>query len=955
MKHVYTLAPELPFLDALAARLWRDAAGDAQRLSDTRLFLPTRRACRMLREAFLALTSNGAALLPCLQPLGDVDDDELLFADPEVEAGLPPALHPMRRRFLLARLIRQKDSAMPLDQAAQLADALGKFLDEAYYRRVSFSALPGLVQKRELAQHWQETVRFLSILTEHWPAVLAAEGAIDAADRRNRVLQAQAAIWRANPPAYPVMAAGSTGSMPATAELLDVIAGLPQGAVILPGLDRDMDEASWQEMDEQHPQYGMRELLGLMKLERRDVREWAPSPGSPRRRLLAEAMRPAATTDEWRHLRADDVPANAASGLTRATFAHAQEEAQAIALMVRQGLIDPSHTIALVTPDRQLAERVAALLERWNIRVNDSGGQALAATMAGAFLSSCLNVMAPEPAAVEWLSFLKNPLAACGLPVAECRARAREVEMRLWRSDRPADLPWFNALAARSAPWNARWAEERHMPEWLADHVAFAEAAAETDREGGRDRLWRGEEGEALTGWLDDIRAATADFPPMDGETYRSLFALLLRQSTYRPSRGLHPRVHILGPLEARLMRADLVILGGMNEGVWPPEIAADPWMSRPMRRDFGLAPAEYRIGLNAHDFVQLALAPRVIMTRALRSGGAPTVPSRFVLQIETVLRALGHMTPAHDILADAAPWAEWARLLDEPDSVAPVSPPAPRPPVEWRPSTLSVSDIGVWLRNPYAVYAKHVLGLRKLEDLDAEPDASDRGNMIHAALEKFIRAYPDHLPADAAEQLIELGRKEFSAFSHDPRIQAFWWPRFERIARWFVAHERERRAAGVKTVAVETAGQAVIGRLTLKGRADRIDRLPDGKLAIIDYKTGAAPAKKDVQSGLEPQLPLLALLASRGALKDVPPDETGELAYWKLGGGHHEASNRQDEVTKDIMPLALAAEQGLNRLVAAFADPATPYEAVPKPSRAPRFDDYSHLARLAEWGRTRE
>ena len=953
MKNLFTIPPHLPFLDRLAEGIWAMAESDPAKLASMQVLLPTRRACRAMQTAFLRVTGAKAALLPRLSPIGDIDEEELLFSDIAIDA-IPPAIDPMRRRFLLGHLIQRRDESLPPAEALRLADALARFLDEAQIRHCDFARLPGLVEDRELAKHWEETVKFLGILTDAWPKILADEGCIDPAERRNRVLAAQAAAWRAKPPAFPVIAAGSTGTMPATADVLDAIASLPQGAVVLPGLDRVMDEESWQAADELHPQYGMKELLRVMDTERGQVKDWVVAPFSPRARLLAEAMRPAAVTDAWRHLRQSDLLPESFAGLSRATFAHPQEEAQAVALMLRGAMNEPERTAALVTPDRDLAGRVAALLARWGITANDSAATSLAERPVGGFLAAVLDAAAPDAGAVAWLSLLKHPYAASGLDPALCRAEARQAELTHFRKDPPEASPWFDAIKNILKPLTLAWPKRRAVADWLGDHLRLAEQLAASDAETGAARLWKGEDGDAATTWIDDVRRAAEHFLPVSGEDYRNLFTELLRQAGFRPTHGAHPRLSILGPLEARLLRPDFVVLGGMNEGVWPPEPAIDPWMSRPMKKAFGMMPSSHRIGLSAHDFAQLAQAPQVVMTRSVRSGGAPTVPSRFLLQLETVLRAAGH---AGDPLTAQEPWQDWARTLDEPPAgeIKACLPPEPKPAVELRPAQLSVTEIGLWQRNPYAIYARHVLGLRKLDPLEGEPDAADRGELIHSALEKFTVEYPNTLPSDAFDKLIAIGRELFAAYDGHAEVKAFWWPRFERAAAWFIETESARRAAGIRPLAAEISGRTALDGFTLTGRADRVDRLPEGKVAIVDYKTGGVPSKKDVETGLEPQLPLLSLIAANGGFANIGAADAGELSYWKMGGGQGDKSNGETRFDEHLEALRHEAEEGLKSLVAAFADPETAYHAVPKPGRAPKYDDYAHLARLAEWGRTTE
>jgi ATP-dependent helicase/nuclease subunit B len=953
MTNIYTIPSGVDFIRALATELWRSSRQAPFELADMQIYLPTRRACLLLRDAFLALMDGGATLLPRMQPMGDVDDAEFYFASDAIDFNIPPALSPLRRQLLLTRLIQKRDAALSPDQAAQLAVALARFLDEVQISGVDTRNLPALVDRDDLARHWQDTVAFLDIIVAQWPLILAEEGCIDPAGYRNRIMQTQIRAWTESPPTTRIIAAGSTGSMPTTADFLQAVASLPNGQVILPGLDRTMDETIWQAVGDDHPHHAMKVLLAKMNIAHSAVQLWPcdDQPASVARRiLLREAMRPASVSEQWRTLTQNDITPEALHGLSRLELDHTQEEAQAIALMMRATLETADKTATLVTPDRQLAERVACLLLRWNVDVNDSGGMAMTNRPIGSFLMSVLSVAEPEAGAVATLSLLKHPLAGCGLSLAECRSNARAIEVNVWRTDRPEQSAWLPTFQHMLSPLTNAWQHKRPFIEWLNDHIAVTEILAATDTETGADRLWLADDGEQAATWISELRQAARDFSPITGDDYAPLFGELLASVTYRPHRSTHPRLSILGLLEARLVRADTVILGGLNEGSWPPEAPIDPWMSRPMRKKFGLPAPEYRVGLAAHDFAQLVSTPNVILTRARRSGGTPTVPSRFVLQLETVLRAVGI---APEQLTPDTPWREWTRQLDKPDAdtIRPCPPPEPRPTTGLRPTTLSVTDIGLWLRNPYAIYAKHILKLRRLNDLEAAPDASDRGSLIHNALEEFCTLYPRQLPNDALHQLLTIGRKYFSQLADNPEVAAFWWPRFETIAEWFVAYDGARRDNGVVLLKAEASGQILLDDFILKGRADRLDSLPDGTLAIIDYKTGAVPKDKDVEAGLEPQLPLLALIAAQGGFEAVKAAITSELRYWKLSGGRDVA--KDVEIDTDIAALIEAADAGLRDLINKFTNPDTPYQAVPRPAYAPRYDDYAHLARLKEWGRS--
>ena len=625
---VFTIPAGVAFAETLARGLLAQEAGtDPLALSRATIFLPTRRSVRTMGEVF-ARVAGGAALLPDMRPLGDVEEDELLF-DPQGDIDLPPAINPVRRRLLLAAMIRRWDkaarkSAMSFAQSAALARGLAGFLDEAVTQGADLSHMKDLAPP-SLAAHWELVWKFLDLLHTQWPRLLTTEGAIDPADHRNRSLAALAKRLDASRPTEPVIAAGSTGSIPATAELLGVIARLPKGAVILPGLDRGLDEESWNNLDPGHPQYGMKELLRRIGVEREGVKDWTEqSTSHARETLLRETLRPAPTTDAWRAL-AESGGGDIAAGLDGISLieaANPQAEAGAIAFALREVLETPKSTAALVTPDRNLARRVAAELSRWDIAIDDSAGRPLANTAPGAFLSLLAEAAADEFSPVALLALLKHPLAAGGEAPEVFRARVRELDRSALRGPRPnpgldsvasqiedPDLKkWFAGVAKILRPLEEAFAEtERDLAELVRVHVSVAQALAGSDGETGAQRLWRGDAGAAAAELTEALRDGAAGLPPVETRSYPALFRGLAEERAVRARYGQHPRLSILGPLEARLQSFDVVVLGGLNEGTWPRAAATDPWLSRPMREKLGLEAPERAIGLAAHDFATLA------------------------------------------------------------------------------------------------------------------------------------------------------------------------------------------------------------------------------------------------------------------------------------------------------------------------------------------------------------
>ena len=955
---VFSIPAGESFVDALAGRLLKETAGDPIGLADMLILLPTRRACRALQEGFLRASEGRPLLLPRLQPLGEDDEEE--WAAEGIE--LPPAVPPLARRLLLTRLVLQlgggRGGQTPSpDQAARLADELGRLLDQVQTEELSFAQLAKLVPD-ELARHWQITLDFLTILTEYWPIILAEHGWMDTAERRVKMLTRRAEEWAANPPSFPIIAAGSTGSQPATARLLATIARLPQGRLILPGLDRRLTAVEQKLLDHTHPQYALLQLVRSLDLTPAEVPLWPGCRESERARWVAEALRPAATTEDWRHL--DPAEAAAAfEGVERLDCPGSREEAAAIALLMREVLETPAKRAALITPDRSLARRVAAELDRFDIEIDDSAGRGLTITPSGGFLALTARMVAEEFAPHATLAALKHPLAQGGLNPGQFKARVRRLEKKVLRGPRPAPgiagmaalcheddelTLWLGRLDAQTKPLAALMAQpETALPALLEAHLTLAESLAATPEEPEGAELWRHESGQAAYRFAGDLADAAKSLGPISGRHYPSLLEQLMDGVTVRPNFGGHPRLAIWGPLEARLQQADLLILGGLNEGTWPPEPAADPWMSRPMRSRFGLAPPERRIGLAAHDFAQGLCAPRVVLTRAARAGGAPTVPSRWLLRLDALLRR--RKWPEGD-------WLAWAAQLDQAEQMSEVRPPAPKPPVAARPRTLPVTAIELWMRDPYGLYAQRILKLKALDPIDADPAARDYGSAVHEALERFLKTYPTGpLPPDALSRLIEIGRESLQEVAARPGLWAFWWPRFESIAAWLVEKERARRGT-IRESFVEIAGEVELaspgGPFTLTAKADRIDRFKDGSLGIIDYKTGAPPSVKEVAAGFAPQLPLEAMIARHGGFKEVGAAEVSALLFWRLKGGLEGGDERP--AGKNVAELTEQAFAGLAELVRRFDDPATPYEARPHPDRAPKYSDYGHLARLTEW-----
>jgi ATP-dependent helicase/nuclease subunit B len=852
-----------------------------------------------------------------------------------------------------------------------------------------------------LAGWWQVTLEFLGIVTDAWPKFLEESDRSNPAAHRSALIRSEAARLRRNPPTGPVIAAGSTGSIPATAELLAAIARLPGGAIVLPGLDQTLDEASFQALVAPgarpavlgHPQYGLARLIGKIGVPRGDVEDIGmPEPHlALRAALVGEALRPAETTELWAETRsgfaASDI-AGAFADVTLLEAASERDEAVAIAVALKQAVEQPGQRAALVTGDRALARRVSVELQRFGVVADDSGGTPLANSPAASLLRLALEAVFRPGDAVGLLSLLKHPLLGLGLERADVRKAAGLVELVALRggTGRPdiVSLPdlfearltglnddsrppfWLSRLTVRSID-DARNLLER-LTQALAPISVFrdqADADLATlvkasvvalenlgrSADGGLGELYAGDAGEKLAELLRGLVAASAPLSFAVSE-WPDVMDALIAPETVKPAQGTDRNIAIWGALEARLQDVDTLVIGGLNEGVWPRKPESDRFMSRLMKTGIDLEPPERRIGLAAHDFQMAMGARHVLLARSARSGDAPAVPSRWLQRLLTFIgsdQALALRQRGNELLA-------WARALDTGPKQDFAPRPQPKPPLAVRPIHFSVTEIETLRRDPYAVYARRILGLMPLDPLIRDPGAAERGTLFHAILHLFSSEVADPRAPDALASLIAAGRACFAEAALPADVEAVWWPRFEKLATNIIEWERTRADAVVQRHAEERAGKTVVGQsgVTLSGYADRVDLRAGIMADILDYKTGSSPSKAQAHTLLAPQLALEGALLRRGAFRDLGAREPSQLAFVRLkpNGEVFEESilehNRQPRTAADLAEEAWAR---LEKLLLHYADPATGYLSRALPFREGETDgDYDHLARVLEW-----
>jgi len=981
---VYSIAAHRGFADALVAGLLPRYADPELGLSQLTLLLPSARAARTISEAFIRL--GGAMgmpgmLMPRMAMVGDLDLDETLgsLLDPLGASDIPPAVEPTRRWLELAELLRiemtEQGRTMPgsaglLRLARETAATMDRLLveqiepDDLMKPRV-LDLLAGTI-----ADHWKDSIRLFARVQARWLARLAQSGEVDTATRRNMLFERAAKRWREVPPDRPIVAAGVTSAAPALARLLRVIADLPNGSVILPDLDLQMDEAAWDELGLAgqprepdgpvfarrdaltHPQYHLKLLLGRMGVNRQEVEPWhrkgiGAAPWQ-RSHAISSLFLPPEASKAWVDLPADK---RQLGGVRLLTTPNGEAEAQAIALIVREALETPEQRVAVVTPDRVLARRVVRHLERWNIAADDSAGQPLNLTAAGRLFLQLAELASEELAPVSLIAALAHPLVKRGDERREWLENLRSFERRL-RGPRPA--PGMAPLEeiAREASVEDWWAQLAPLLDELlggGEDVLLADALDRLVRVAealAGDGIWSQEDGRALARLVEDLRSqARASETRVERPELHAVLRDAMEPVAVRPPYGGHPRVAIYGLLESRMTRADLVICGGLNEGTWPGVAGSDPLLAPAILRALGVPGNDFRIGLSAHDLAGALGAPEVVLSRAERDTDGPTIPSRFLLRIEALLGETVDQYRETNTL-------ELAERIDRCAELAePYPRPQPDPDPVLRDLPIKVTALDRLLGDPYQFYASEILALRAIDPLDADPysDPAFKGTLAHEILEQWHKLREQ----EPIAPILPVAERVLAEANLHPLMEGLWKPRLFAALEWVAATIDADPTREV--VAYERSGSMVYDGVRVHGRADRIDKLADGTLAIADYKTGKPPSAGQVEAGFALQLGLLGLIAREGDFEGLA-GAASAFEYWSLAKkddsfGFVDVPMKVGRKTSGLTPdeFLPAHEVYLKRAITAYIKGREPFTARLNPNY-PGYDDYDQLMRLEEW-----
>lgn len=1008
MPRLISIPFDAVFLDMVAQKWMENTNSQGHYVPRGIIIVPNQRTVKGLINSFIKVNKGKPLLLPKIVSIGSIDEAGLSF---NTDQGLTffPSVHPVRRLSILTALILQMNhqlgSRIQAGEAWNLAKSLADLMDEAEWLGCDLKTALSKAVEGEYAQHWQDVLKFLSIITIVWPQWLQDNQLMNPVARVIALLKAQAEIWRNSEYQDPVWAIGFADARPAVVDFLSAVMQLPRGRLIVSGLPEDLPEKSWKTLPITHPYAEFVKMFSVLGINSSDFVYWNPvctqTISKERIHAFQQILLPADRLETWLK---NQRPVQLKNCFLIEPL-NQQQEAIAIALMIRDALETSQKRIALVTPDRNLAMRVSLELGRWGVIADDSAGDPLYKTSGAVFINLILQACVEDFTPLSLLSLLKHPLACCGFPANLCRDYSRLLEVHILRQFSASGLPVIQAALKQkmeeinlldqetlredlsyflvNAPELVNLLERLQqnveillkksvrytVGQWVTHLVYIAEQLASNQEQKGEDLLWQAEEGNALAEHLRDLIVETdyikevslSEFASIFRASYQGLMVHTRRALQGRAVKEFHPRVFIWGLLEARLQHVDMVILGGLSEGIWPPSIDSGAWLSRPMREKIGMGLPDIEIGRSAYAFMALCCSiPEVVLSSPLRQENAPVVQSRWIVRLKAWLKGRNSIIQSHPALA-------WVKYLDQPEGLpVPIECPSPKPLLALRPKSISITDVERWVKDPYEIYAKRILNLRKIVGLEEDRSTSIFGLIVHEGLKNVYEHYASQWTQEGIEQALldVLNKRQDVLLSY----KKWWHARLLKIAHWVYQQEQERRSSKMlPQLYLEKEGYYYFQltpeiEFSLRGIADRIQLNTDGTVEIFDYKTGKTPSCANVKNGLFPQLPLEAAMAWHGGFgKDLAEHKVLKLTYWELKGGLDEGKEIHiGNIPKEEDKISLSERYWhvLQTLILAYCDEEQPYLSRPRPhlvkdylQTLPVFGDYKHLARFLEWG----
>ena len=971
--NVWTINHTEDFLKSLALGLLNEFKGDNHALAKTTILLPTKRSVKSIKNIFLNYTDKHAVLLPKIIPLDELGENEAIDT-----FNINPSIPKLSRRFLLTQLIIKKlesNENIPRHEVANsLAIELENFLDESQTHNIGLNNLEKILPEN-LASHWQSTLDFLNIIKDNWPKILEDEKFYDKVERRNKLFESISKDWSEHKPNDLIIAAGTTASITATRKLLKIITTLPTGLIVIPGLDKTLDQESWENIDETHPQYSLKGLLEFLETDRSDIKNWPyqkyHSKKLYREKFITEVMRPKETTNKWLKLN-DKEKKEISKNISIIEPEDDQDEALTIALAMRHVESAGDKSCTLITRDDELANNVSLILERWNIKAENSFGYPLIDTQQGTYLQLVLDVAFGNFSMVSLLSLLKHDLFCCGLEKENTISLVQEIEIKYARGkasyktledlgniikleekESKSLIDWFQYfLDSISELVSFNHKNKVSFSKIIRSHIICSERLANSQNSIGLDRIWRENTGQACSMFLSEIIQNSDKMGAIKPESYKNIFSQLLREEKIQNSDEYHPRIRILSPIESRLIYHDIVIIGGLHEGVWPEELKSGPWLNHEMRSKIGLPKLENKIGLSALDLCHSLGSDEVVIMLAKKKGRDLPAPSRWAYRIKQIYKPEKKNAEVKTIKSENL--EKWSKIFYAQNKKIQILPPQPIVDHKHKPRSVRLTDVGLLLRNPYEFYVKNILNLRPLEKVGIESENRLYGTIVHKIFDYFMKKHFSFKKTEDknTSEFLKLTEKILSEENLSDSQRLLWSPRIQRIGKKYINYNLKNKE-NIKQIFTEIKGQLKLrlhsNDLAINGKADRVDILGNGILKIVDYKTGSIPSNNKIKDGYEPQLPLLAIMAGNKGFKGISLTENShssiELEYWKMDG----KKDGFDCIPKKIDNLE-EYFQSFKFFINDFIFEDKPYFYQIEKKLNGKYDTSKHLSRIDEW-----
>ncbi len=973
MSNIFNIKSNYNFLESLVCWVLQEYGADLIYLSKVTILLPSRRSCRVIKEIFLKQAGKNAIILPNIMAIGDIDKHEIGLKFLELnqlsdfnKLVVKPSSS-LKYRCLLIDEIRKFNDKTHLfgknihtNQIDLIASNLEDFLAEVDREELDLDNLEN-VDEIDLATHKQKILQFLRHFGSNWRQVLAKNDLKYNLSYQREIIDLNSKYLDQNKTEFPIIAAGSTGSMKATSRLLKTISSLENGFIFLFGLDKDIKPEIWDVISDSHPQFMLKRLLETLKIlpnQVKDIKfEQFQQKDEQINKLLSYSFLPASKTDIWTKI--NDLSEVSVQDLTQIECKDSFDEAAIISLIMLKAINQKDQSAALVTSDKNLAMMVKEILLKFDVNIDNSKNNKLVDSEIVSYLLSIAVFMTLDFKASNLLTILKNKITRVGFEDVFYLDNLKLFELEILRKNfslKNIDLvaqkieefnddnlsDWFKKIRTTLNIFSLKEGKSSFYQVLLKNLECAKKLSENNKNEIGLDKLTGVEE---FFEFLEEVRGEASSFK-VESEVYYKILRQFLSGYNFDIKQNHHPRLHILSPIEARLMNFDVMIVSNLNENEFSSQIKTQNWLSRKMRLDFGLSDLTRKIGVSAFDFSNYLGNRQVFLTRSLLSNNSPTTKLRFLLKLETVLKATNLVDKLDDgkywyfLLEEFNNFQEDNRFLSEKKRHQQLSKNLANPPLKDRIKKISVTDVGKWIRDPYYIYAKRILNLKPLNKIDEEASFANFGNFVHETLENFVNDY-DKIDKNNRLNILltTYGQKYFIKYFLNQENHLLWWPRFENIAKWFIKNEIEVRK-NLKNCDTELSANIVIDGVNISTKIDRINVDLEGNIEIIDYKTGMIAAALDIRKGLEPQLPLEALIFLNKNGFDL--ENVKKLQYYCAKG----RDKNEIKDLKDVDKLIKAANNGIEQLIDIFNKFKTPFYPCPDPDIYKK-NEYHHLARI--------